>query len=54
MSKFLHDNDAKAVAVPWVFSEKKRAEKEPANCHKDYICKVSSYLVKWIRRKRYK
>ena len=32
MSQFLHDDDAKAIAIPRVFSENSRAKKNEIAC----------------------
>ena len=53
-SKFLYDADdandnTKTIAMSQVFSENRRAKKV-ADCHKKYMCKVSSHLVQRIKR----
>ena len=41
MSKFMHDNeDTKAIAIPWVFSENCRAKNTMYTCDLE-ICLVS-------------
>ena len=47
MSKFLHENDdAKAIAIPQVFSKNSRAKKQ-IDIH--IFCKIVDWLVGCIR-----
>ena len=46
MSKFLHHH-AKAIAIPWIFSENSQAKNFQMVCHKKIVC-LGFYAVSTV------